>query len=118
MVIGVNTDLDIDTVATLLRDIEYQYGREVNAQKYNPRTLDLDLLLYDDLIMQTPAQIPRDEITHNAFVLWPLAEIAGDKIHPVYQISYAQLWQTYDKKNQYLKPIPFKWQMSHGIRHL
>lgn len=112
MVIGVFTDFDINKVATLLRDIEYTYGREKNAQKYSPRTLDLDLLLYDDLILQTPAQIPRDEITKNAFVLWPLAEVAGDKFHPVYQKTYQQLWQNFDKSKQKLIKIPFQWSAS------
>ena len=109
MVIAADTDENIDVVSQILRNIEFQNGREENAKKFSPRTLDLDLLLFDDLILQTPAQIPRDEITQNAFVLWPLAEIAGDKIHPVEQVSFAQLWQQYNNNTQQLRIVPFTW---------
>ena len=110
MVIGVTTEQTIEQVAKNLRQIEYDHGRALNAEKYSPRTLDLDLLLYDDLILQQPTQIPRDEITKNAFVLWPLAEIAGNEIHPVNKQSYQQLWQNYDKNYQQLRKMPFTWQ--------
>ena len=111
MVIAVTTQQTVEEVAQLLKDIELQHGREVNAQKYSPRTLDLDLLLFDDLILEKPAQIPRDEITKNAFVLWPLAEIAGDKVHPVINLTYKELWSEYNQDKQQLTKVPFKWQI-------
>ena len=52
--------------------------------------------------------LPRGEITENAFVLWPLAEIAAEQIHPLTQLSYATLWQNYNKP-QKLWPIDFSW---------
>jgi len=96
-------------VAKILREIEFANGREINAKKFSPRTLDLDLLLYDDLILAEPAQIPRDEITKNAFVLWPLAEIAPQLKHPILQQSYDQLWQNYDQTSQQLIQKPLIW---------
>lgn len=110
MVVGVKTEQTLAEVATTLRAIEFAHGRCQNAKKFSPRTLDLDLLLYDDVIAESPAQIPRDEITKNAFVLWPLAELAGHLIHPVIGKSYNQLWQQYDKNNQKLKKVPLIWQ--------
>ncbi|WDE06196.1 2-amino-4-hydroxy-6-hydroxymethyldihydropteridine diphosphokinase [Thalassomonas viridans] len=110
MVIGLQTDESVESVAACLREIEYANGRSPNAKKYSPRTLDLDLLLFDDCIMEQPAQIPRDEICRNAFVLWPLAEIAGDLLHPVIRQSYHDLWQAYDKSSQKLQKIPLNWQ--------
>jgi len=115
MVIGITTELSIEDVAKTLRDIEYANGRELNAKKFSPRTLDLDLLLYDDLVLAQPAQIPRDEITKNAFVLWPLAEIAAQLKHPILQQSYQQLWQEYDQGSQQLKKIPFSWPENSSI---
>ncbi len=109
MVIGASTELNITEVATALRDIEFANGRQIDAKKYSPRTLDLDLLLFDDLILDHPAQIPRAEITENAFVLWPLAEVAPELKHPILKQSYQQLWQTYDKKQQLTK-VSFSWQ--------
>ncbi|QOL25787.1 2-amino-4-hydroxy-6-hydroxymethyldihydropteridine diphosphokinase [Thalassotalea sp. LPB0316] len=110
MVIGASTHLPLDVLAKKLRDIEYAHGRDFNAIKNSPRTLDLDLLLYDDLVVEQPVQLPRDEITKNAFVLWPLAELAPDEIHPVLKQSYQQLWQGYDKTTQQLRKVPLNWQ--------
>ncbi|MGJ8692981.1 MAG: 2-amino-4-hydroxy-6-hydroxymethyldihydropteridine diphosphokinase [Thalassotalea sp.] len=109
MVIAVDTSDSVEQVAKTLKKIELEHGRSPDATKFSPRTLDLDLLLYDDLILTTPAQIPRDEITKNAFVLWPLAELAGDDVHPIAQLTYRQLWQQYDKNKQQLKKVPFTW---------
>ncbi|MGB1261955.1 MAG: 2-amino-4-hydroxy-6-hydroxymethyldihydropteridine diphosphokinase [Cognaticolwellia sp.] len=109
MVVGVNTKLTLEQVAETLRNIEFAHGRSPNAKKYSPRTLDLDLLLYDNVVAEHPAQIPRDEITKNAFVLWPLVEIAGSLIHPIIGQSYGQMWQAYDKQQQQLKKVPLIW---------
>jgi 2-amino-4-hydroxy-6-hydroxymethyldihydropteridine diphosphokinase len=110
LVIGISTTLAVEQVAESLRKIEFANGRCVNAKKFSPRTLDLDLLLYDDLVLTTPAQIPRDEITKNAFVLWPLAEIAPLLKHPILAKNYQQLWQDYDQSSQQLRKLPLAWQ--------
>ncbi|GHG61567.1 2-amino-4-hydroxy-6-hydroxymethyldihydropteridine diphosphokinase [Alishewanella longhuensis] len=108
MVVGAETDLSIGDCIRLLKQIEDQYGRVRGAEKFSGRTLDLDLLTYDQVICDTPVQLPRGEITENAFVLWPLAEIAAEQIHPVTGQSYAALWQAYNK-SQKLWPIDFSW---------
>jgi 2-amino-4-hydroxy-6-hydroxymethyldihydropteridine diphosphokinase len=109
MVVGLNTELSLAEVAATLRNIEFANGRSQDAKKFSPRTLDLDLLLYDDVIAEVPAQIPRDEITKNAFVLWPLAEVAGHLAHPIIGQSYMKLWQQYDKNQQQITKIPLVW---------
>lgn len=71
-----------ELLQTLLA-IEQKFGR-VRHQKWGPRSLDLDLLLYDDLIIDTPnLQIPHPRMQERAFVLVPLAEIAPDWVEPV-----------------------------------
>ena len=110
LVIGITTFDSIEQVAQELKTIEFTHGRAKEAKKYSPRTLDLDLLLYDNLIINTPAQLPRDEITKNAFVLWPLAEVAPLLIHPVLNINYQTLWQEYNKSSQKLRKVPLNWQ--------
>lgn len=109
MVIGISTQFNVEDVAIKLRDIEISYGRTFDAKKFSPRTLDLDLLLYDDLITDKPAQLPRDEIDKNAFVLWPLSEIAPKLVHPILKKNYQTLWQNYDKTSQQLNIIDNCW---------
>jgi len=109
MVVGLNCEQSVEEVASILREIEFSYGRPAQAKKCSPRTLDLDLLLYDDLIINEPAQLPRDEISKNAFVLWPLSEVAPELTHPILNVSYATLWQNYNKQSQKLNIIPNCW---------
>ena len=71
--------------------------------------MDLDLLLYDDLILKEDGlEIPRDEITKNAFVLLPLEEIAPQLIHPVSGKTMCDHWMSFDKDSQKLSTINFK----------
>ncbi len=100
LVVGFESDLDVKTIVDLLRQIELDNGRNRDCKKFSARTLDLDLLLFGDLIINDGRiQIPRDEIEHYAFVLEPLAEIAGHLRHPVTRKRYAELWEKFDKTN-------------------
>ena len=110
MVVGLDTDEEVHTVVQTLREIEDRHGRIRSGPRFSARTLDLDLLLYDDLVVKEDAlDLPRGEITQNAFVLWPLAEIAPEIMHPVEQQSMAALWQGFDKESQKLWPITIDW---------
>ena len=104
LVVGFITTLQVKELLSQLKKIELESGRLENPIKFTPRTLDLDLLLYDDYV-EPRLNIPRAEITKNAFVLKPLAEIAPDRIHPVLNKTYQQLWTEYPKKSQKLWQI-------------
>ncbi len=81
---------------TILQAIEIQFGR-VRKERWAARTLDLDLLLYEDLILDSPnLTIPHPRMHERAFVLVPLAEIAPDWIEPVSGVAIAQLLQSVD----------------------
>lgn len=109
LVAGVKTDEDVHTVVATLREIEDENGRDRSGPRFSPRTVDLDLLLYDDLILNEDGlDIPRDEITKNAFVLLPLDEIASQLIHPISGKTICDHWLNFDKDSQKLWPIDFK----------
>ncbi|GAA5139905.1 2-amino-4-hydroxy-6-hydroxymethyldihydropteridine diphosphokinase [Thalassotalea piscium] len=110
MVIGIQTAQSISETSKKLREIEFQFGRPNNAQKLSSRTLDLDILLFDDIVLAEPVQLPRHEILTNAFVLCPLAEIAGNLIHPEKQQRFNDLWQAFDKDSQQIEKVPFTWE--------
>lgn len=102
LVAAATTTLSLDDVCQCLKQIERNNGRTPQDEKFSPRTLDLDLLFFDDVICEIPAQLPRDEITKNAFVLWPLAELASEFIHPIVKLSIGEIWENYDKTQQKL----------------
>ncbi len=110
MVAGFDTGQDVRMVAAELREIERDAGRGRGAERFVARTLDLDLLLYDDLVLDEGGiKLPRDEILSYAFMLGPLAEIAGDMRHPVLGTRIDELWQGFARTGEELKPVKFQW---------
>ncbi len=110
LVVGGETDLTIAGLSAVLKKIEDNNGRVRGGPKFAARTLDIDILTYDECIgVVSGVQLPRDEIVNNAFVLWPLAEIAPHFRHPVTQETYASMWEAYDKTRQSLWPVEFFW---------
>lgn len=98
LVVGFDSDEDVYGVVRALQDIEDRHGRVRSGPRYSSRTLDLDLLIYDDLQLHEPGLIlPRPDILKRAFVLGPLAEIAGELKHPVAGKTYTELWDAFDK---------------------
>ena len=108
MVIGLETDQSVSSLTSNLRQIEEGQGRIRISEKYSSRTLDIDLLLYgDEIINSEGIEIPRDEITRYAFVLLPLAEVAGVLKHPVDGRTYQALWEAFDQSQQPLWRVAF-----------
>ncbi|AKH69347.1 2-amino-4-hydroxy-6-hydroxymethyldihydropteridine diphosphokinase [Spongiibacter sp. IMCC21906] len=110
MVVSLSTELSVGELSQCIREIEVDHGRIPNAAKYSPRTLDIDLLLYDDVVgVVDGVELPRGEVLNNAFVLWPLSELSPEREHPVAKRPYRQLWQNYSS-SQKLWPVDFQWQ--------
>ena len=93
LVVSFSTAKPVRDVVRALRAIEDRQGRNRKLPRYSHRSIDLDILTYDDLQIDEPGlQIPRKEILQNAFVLRPLQDIAAGLLHPVLKQSYAELW--------------------------
>jgi len=91
MAIEIETDLNPQELLALLKKIEKTVGRK-QTTRWGPREIDLDILFYDDLILKTPdLEIPHPMLHKREFVLQLLAEIAPDKIHPVFKKSVKEL---------------------------
>jgi 2-amino-4-hydroxy-6-hydroxymethyldihydropteridine diphosphokinase len=103
LVVGFDTDLSLAEITKLLRAIERKHGRVRGDQKFSDRTLDLDPLLYGDLIDHFPPNnVPRHEIGQYAFVLRPLSDIAGQARHPETGERFANMWSGFEANGQRL----------------
>lgn len=89
----IQTDWDVYRLNDWLHALEDAHGRKRDVPRFSNRTLDIDIIFFDDLILQGPGnlQIPRPELKH-AFVLGPLAQIAPDYVNPETEISLGALW--------------------------
>jgi 2-amino-4-hydroxy-6-hydroxymethyldihydropteridine diphosphokinase len=90
-VVLVETNLDPRALITTILQIEQLLGRE-RQEKMGPRTIDIDILLYNNVVVnETDLVIPHPRMASRKFALLPLAEIAGDVLHPVEQVDMKQL---------------------------
>ena len=97
-VIELETYLDPDEFLSVICDIENEAGRE-RIIHWGPRTLDIDIIMFDDMIINTDSLIiPHPEMQNREFVLKPMAEIAPHIIHPVFRKSVAQLYEELKNK--------------------
>lgn len=91
MAVGAETSLEPEELLEALKAIERQMGRK-DAGKWGPRIIDLDILLYDDLVIRTPELcIPHPLMHMREFVLRPLSEIAPDVLHPLLRKTISTL---------------------------
>ena len=97
-VAGFFSDLDVHALVGRLHVIEEICGRPRNAPRWAPRTMDLDILLYGDLVCEEPKlHLPRPDLLKRAYMLGPLAQIAPQVVHPTAHISIGELWQRFDR---------------------
>lgn len=104
LVVGFETDYEIDELEDQLKAIETQSGRKRSDNSFNPRTLDIDLLLYGNFISDKH-ELPRVDITIYAFVLKPLCDLAPDLLHPTERKTIKQLWENFSEPNQEINKV-------------
>lgn len=93
LAVGLDSDLDPYALDDWLHALENRHGRRRDVPRFSSRTLDVDIVLFDDLVLNGPGhlEIPRKELAE-AFVLKPLADIAPDLREPVSGRTLAELW--------------------------
>ena len=107
LAVGMDTDLSPEALNDWLHALEDRHGRRRDVPRFSDRTLDVDIVLYDDLVRQGEGHldIPRKELRH-AFVLKPIADIAPTLVHPLSGRTMAALWAAFPVESEPLAPEP------------
>ncbi|MDQ0009636.1 2-amino-4-hydroxy-6-hydroxymethyldihydropteridine diphosphokinase [Luteibacter jiangsuensis] len=101
LAVALDSDLGPDDLNDWLHALEDRHGRVRGGGRYASRTLDVDIVLYDDLVLSGEGhlEIPRGELRH-AFVLKPMADIAPTLRHPVSGRTMADLWAAFPQESE------------------
>ena len=107
LVARVETQMQPLELREYLRKLEDRFGRKRNVAKFSDRSLDIDILLYDDLVLLSPVlEIPRAEILKFSHVLKPLMDLEPDLIHPAERRSMADIWASSGMDDSCLRLLP------------
>jgi|TARA_B100000315_G_scaffold134699_1_gene124133 2-amino-4-hydroxy-6-hydroxymethyldihydropteridine diphosphokinase len=94
---------DLQCIVDNLKALEDALGRDHSQPRFSARPIDIDILTYGDISGSACGMsLPRAEITQNAFVLRPLAELLPDSVHRPDGLTYAELWENFDQSSQKL----------------
>ena len=108
LVVGFDTPHSPLEINQTLRKIEAGHGRTRGKEQFESRTLDLDQLLYGDLVTaMNGIHLPHPDILRYNFVLRPLAELAGNIVHPKERQTIAKLWEK-NGENTGMKIVKYK----------
>ena len=106
LVIGFSAAQPLHSVIEKLRGIETNCGRPRYAPKWASRTMDLDVLLFGDLVEKTTEYtLPRPDLLKRPYMLGPLAEIAADVVHPTERRAIGELWAAFDRDGHQMTPV-------------
>ncbi len=110
LVVGFTTRLPLAALLEELHAVEALCGRGRGAPKYEPRRMDLDVLLYGELVGEFPgARLPRPDLLRRAFMLRPLADLAPGVRHPTLGLTIAELWSRFDQAAHPMRRIALPW---------
>lgn len=105
-VAGFTSNLPLRSLLERLHAIETLCGRPRNAPRWAPRAMDIDVLLYDDVVCSEPGvTLPRPDLLKRPYMLGPLAELAPEVVHPTARRTIAQLWQQFDRGSHTMQQV-------------
>ena len=109
LVVGFSAAQPLHFVIEKLRGIETNCGRPRYAPKWASRSMDLDVLLFGDLVEKTTDYtLPRPDLLKRPYMLGPLAEIAPDFPHPTAHKTIGELWAEFDRDGHQMKEVKLK----------
>jgi 2-amino-4-hydroxy-6-hydroxymethyldihydropteridine diphosphokinase len=104
------TRLSLEGLLGELHAVEALCGRGRGAPKYEPRRMDLDVLLYGAMVGDYPgAKLPRPDLVRRAFMLGPLADLAPTAVHPTLGVTIGELWSRFDQAAHPLRRVALPW---------
>jgi 2-amino-4-hydroxy-6-hydroxymethyldihydropteridine diphosphokinase len=111
LVVGFHTGLSVHEVIERLHEAEAACGRERHAPKWAPRSMDLDILLFGDLVCTEPGlTLPRPDLLKRPYMLGPAAEIAPDTVHPIERRTLGELWRDMRTSQSHaMRPVELAW---------
>ncbi len=106
--IKVQTELAPLNLLSKMQAVQHSAGRKAGGVRFGPRTLDLDIILYDDVVMSTPElTIPHKRMHKRRFVLQPICDIDPDIMHPVLRQKVKSLLDQLDDEGQGIRPCSY-----------
>ncbi len=107
LIARIETKLSLSDLSASLKNLENELGRDRTAQRFASRTMDIDIVLFDELVgCYAEIELPRPELFYNAFVLKPMADIRPHEIEPKTGKSFAELNEQL-ATDQRLWQVPF-----------
>jgi 2-amino-4-hydroxy-6-hydroxymethyldihydropteridine diphosphokinase len=98
--VAFEADLEPSALLHALREVERSQGRPPERARWQPRTLDLDVLLWGDRVIDAPElRVPHPQLHLRLFVLEPLAVIAPDAVHPLLKLTVRELFNHYNRSH-------------------
>jgi|SRR5690606_8916041 len=114
LVVTLETPETLEEMLHFLKQLEECHGRLRETPRFSDRNLDIDILIFGDLCGRYAGGreygdviLPRPEVTVNAYVLRPLAQLLGARLHPPSGKTYGELWESFDQSTQRVRPAGF-----------
>ena len=105
LAVGLDPDEAPEALDAWLHALEDAQGRRRDVPRFSSRTLDVDLVLYEQRVLRGPGnlELPRPDLARHAFVLKPMVDLAPDLVHPVLGRTLAQLWAEFPPAHKLLQ---------------